>query len=322
MSIVLAVGTSTGLLVLSGNADPGSWKTMGQSLTGKSVTCLSSNQAGHLYVGTKGYGVYRTTTLEDWTAFTAGLSTAQVTALECDPLHPDRIFCAASPGQFHVSCRQGADFEVRRSLRALPSADKWSNPVPPYQPIIRRIYAHPGRPDLVLVAVQSGGIYLTADGGQNWQDKSKGLPADVRDFRIHPAQPGRVYAATRVGLFRSDDLGVSWTGLNDGLTSLDCEVVCVSVEEPEAVFCISHRSASGGGYVFRSPNGGQKWKLCPGQLPFSPELRYTTMVSGRGWLFLGTASGDLYGSTDFGHSWQLYRTKISPIQSLHIVYQS
>ena len=322
MSLVLAAGTQTGLLVFSGSQSPDTWKIIGQTLTGKAVTCSTIDAEGRLYVGSAGVGVHVTRDLESWSIRSEGLSSVHITALACDPLIPELVYCATLPAQLHVGNAKSSKFEKVTALRKVPSSDRWSSPTAPYQPTIRRIYPHPGRQGLVLLGVQVGGLYLTSDGGQSWQDRNQGLPTDLRDFQIHPDQPARIYAGTRVGFYRSDDLGVNWTEYSKGLTSGECHQIAVAAEAPNAVFCIVHRNSVGGPYLFRSADGGEHWSLCPGSLPFSAGLKFTAVTAARGWLFLGTSDGNIYGSNNFGETWQLYKTKLSAIHSLEVVYQN
>ncbi len=60
------------------------------------------------------------------------------------------------------------------------------------------------------------GLYKSTDGGANWQQLTKGLPAERVGrigIAVAPANPNRVYAivdAKEGGLYRSDDAGSSW----------------------------------------------------------------------------------------------------------------
>lgn len=65
----------------------------------------------------------------------------------------------------------------------------------------------------LLVGVGSAGVYRSSDGGAHW------LAAGLAGREIHDLYwlGPLVYAATDGGVFRSDDLGVTWTPLNEGL---------------------------------------------------------------------------------------------------------
>jgi photosystem II stability/assembly factor-like uncharacterized protein len=68
------------------------------------------------------------------------------------------------------------------------------------------------------------GLYKSADGGNNWQQVTKGLPGAAEGIgrigqTISPSDPDRMYAwvnaKKRSGIYRSDDAGESWQLVND-----------------------------------------------------------------------------------------------------------
>lgn len=55
-------------------------------------------------------------------------------------------------------------------------------------------------------------IYATTDGGETWQARNTGLPAQqVYSMAIDPARPGTMYAATIRGLYKTITGGSAWT---------------------------------------------------------------------------------------------------------------
>jgi len=70
---------------------------------------------------------------------------------------------------------------------------------------------------------EGSGLYVTHDGGKNWQQKTEedGLPAGELGrmaFALSPANPKRVYAlveAQKSALLRSDDGGDNWSKVNE-----------------------------------------------------------------------------------------------------------
>jgi photosystem II stability/assembly factor-like uncharacterized protein len=65
-----------------------------------------------------------------------------------------------------------------------------------------------------------GNLWATHDGGATWADLSATLPtAPVRALAIHPRRTDLVYIGTEVGLFASEDAGVTWSPTNQGPTN-------------------------------------------------------------------------------------------------------
>jgi hypothetical protein len=70
---------------------------------------------------------------------------------------------------------------------------------------------HPTNPDILYAATSTGGVFRSADGGQNWFLRSRGLTHPGTDgVLVHPVTPSTVFAVTPAGVFRSADHGLSW----------------------------------------------------------------------------------------------------------------
>lgn len=54
------------------------------------------------------------------------------------------------------------------------------------------------------------GFFRSEDGGKHWQKSDAGIPETVTGVAFDPATPGKIYAATSTGLYRSSDRGTSW----------------------------------------------------------------------------------------------------------------
>lgn len=84
---------------------------------------------------------------------------------------------------------------------------------------------------------QSDNLWKTTDGGQSWTDISGGLPdAPIRDITLHLQRSSWVYLATQVGVFASEDGGMTWSPTNEGPANvacrdffwIACNLVCVT----------------------------------------------------------------------------------------------
>ena len=78
------------------------------------------------------------------------------------------------------------------------------------------------------MAISTGGVYRTDDGGKSWQSRNQGLSAEfmpdkypefgqcVHKVARNPSRPERLFLQNHGGLFRSDNAGDSWTEIVNG----------------------------------------------------------------------------------------------------------
>src|SRR5207244_4215965 len=83
----------------------------------------------------------------------------------------------------------------------------------------------------MVVAMSTGGVYRTDDGGRTWKPRNVGIRAQflpdkypefgqcVHKVVCHPARPDRLFAQNHWGLYRSDDGGDTWNDVANGVPS-------------------------------------------------------------------------------------------------------
>src|SRR5215470_7935977 len=110
----------------------------------------------------------------------------------------------------------------------------------------------------------NGGIYKSTDGGQTWQQLTKGLPEGIvqANVTICLANPNRLYSSvatkTAVGIYRSDDGGQSWTQATTDprpagrIGGGDLSVPRVDPKNPDTVIVAST-------VTWKSTDGGKTW---------------------------------------------------------------
>jgi photosystem II stability/assembly factor-like uncharacterized protein len=121
------------------------------------------------------------------------------------------------------------------------------------------IALHPKNSQIIYVATNDY-IYKTRDGGQTWENISKGMThSRVISMAIDPAYPATVYAGTKGdAVFKSYDGGQRWTSLRAGLDdSTVTSVVTQFVFDPRDN---AHLFASTTMGVFESTNAGESWQ--------------------------------------------------------------
>ena len=104
--------------------------------------------------------------------------------------------------------------------------------------------------------VTSGGIYKSADGGNNWVSAQGNLPTtSITPIAPDPVAVGVVYAGTEAGLFRTTDSGGTWTRLPlETASGAPIQEIAIAPSKTSYIFV-----STWGAYVYRSLDGGATW---------------------------------------------------------------
>ena len=210
----------------------------------------------------------------------------------------------------------------------------WDHPHrPTWQPggggqAIHTVLPHPTDDEQVLVAMSTGGVYRTGDGGRSWTPSNKGINARylpdpwpeygqcVHKVARDAADPDRLFAQNHHGVYRSDDGGGSWTSIADGLPS-DFGFPMVTHPTRSGTAWVVPLVADGERVppagrlgVWRTTDAGDSWSAAAAGLPqddfFASVLRdaFTADdVADPTGLYLGARDGSVYASADEGKSW-------------------
>src|SRR5437867_1736942 len=151
----------------------------------------------------------------------------------------------------------------------------------------RTILADPARSDRMWIAISTGGVYRTEDGGKNWQPRNRGicarfLPPDqqypewgqcVHKVVSHPSNPDRMFLQHHWGVYRSDDAGDSWNDIGAGLPTdfgfameidpNDANTVYIIPIESDEFRCTPEAKLR----VYRTRDAGEPWEALTEGLP-------------------------------------------------------
>lgn len=164
----------------------------------------------------------------------------------------------------------------------------------------------PSDANKLLVGTDDGLVHLTVDGGNNWQKITTGLPTNrwVSSVSFSPHQANTLFVTLngyrndeiQAYLFRSDDLGQTWTSLQGNLPH---EAVNVLVQDPKNA-SILYVGTDQGCYV--SFDGGNNWHF----LAQLPNVAVYDMV-------VHPRDGDLVMGT---HGRSIWIADVKPFQNL------
>jgi photosystem II stability/assembly factor-like uncharacterized protein len=198
-----------------------------------------------------------------------------ITAVEFATSDPNVAY-AGSPDAVHRSADGGQTWETVSG-----GFDGWGPPgVRAGFPIDFQVA--PDDPDTLFVNNYGGGNFLSTDGGRTWSVASRGYTgAQVRDIAIDPSAPGRLFAAARSGIFRTNDGGNGWSALNVApASSLEWGAVAIDPKDSSRVLAANNWNTA----ILESTHGGADWRLVSPVLPEGPP--------GQGWRAIVFAPSD------------------------------
>ena len=114
---------------------------------------------------------------KDWMGRSVPWKLIRIWALEAGLAHqPGVLWAGTLPGGLFRSSDRGASWELVRSLWDHPDRIRWTGGGADF-PGLHSICVDPRDGDRVAVAVSTGGVWLTEDGGASWACRGQGLRA-------------------------------------------------------------------------------------------------------------------------------------------------
>ncbi|HED17816.1 MAG TPA: hypothetical protein ENI64_13510 [Gammaproteobacteria bacterium] len=136
---------------------------------------------------------------------------------------------------------------------------------------------HPTKPGMLFLATNQR-FLISSDSGQSWTSTKPALTFKWQPRSIHvpPAKPSRIYFTTRGdGIFRSDDEGKSWRGINSGLPGAigaapvaPVESVAIHPSNPDVMYVAIEAKG-----VYKTTDGGGRWNRVSNGLPINVTRR-------------------------------------------------
>jgi photosystem II stability/assembly factor-like uncharacterized protein len=304
------------------------WRRLGDGLPEDvevRTIAVHPRDSQRIYAGTQ-HGPYRSMDGGDhWTA--CGFPDADMTvwSLLFHPRDSNVMYAGTAPAAVYRS-EDGGD--TWRRLRALepPGRVKMS-----FATRVTRLAADPSHPRELYAGLEVDGVVRSLDGGESWEDVSQDLVKlaerphlksrivsdtdiegmmDSHALCVSSAQPGTVFLALRMGLFKSVDRGTTWEDMDIGRFSplTYARDVTVSPHDARVLYaCLSPAARSEDGSLYKSEDLGRSWR----RIDRGVKARSTMMSVGLhdkdpDQVYCATRGGQVFGTEDGGETWHEY----------------
>lgn len=253
---------------------------------------------------------------------------------------PGVVWCGTLPGGLFRSADRGESWQMARALWDHPKRKQWMGGGADL-PGIHSIIVDPNDSRRVFIAVSTGGIWLTEDGGESWAQRGEGMRADhVPPELTHdpiaqdvhclvqcPAATERMWVQHHNGIFVSSDEGRTFTEITDVEPSVFGFAVAVHPREPDTAWFVPEIKdekripRDGRLVVTRTRDGGKSFEILSRGLPqrhaYDVVYRHALALDETGErLAFGSTTGGLWVSEDQGDSWTEVTHTLPPVYAV------
>ena len=255
---------------------------------------------------------------------------------------PGRLWAGTLPGGLFRSDDRGASWQLVRTLWDRPERHEW-NGGGYDDPGLHSICVDPRDARRLRVAVSTGGVWGSDDGGGDWWLGGEGLRAEymppARAFEpnvqdVHrlvqcASAPDRLWAQHHNGVFRSDDAGRRWQELTVPPSAFGFAVAVHPRDADTAWFVPATKDerripVDAQVVVARTRDGGRSFDVLRDGLPqqhaYDLVYRHALAVDGTGErLAFGSTTGGVWTSDDQGDHWTLLPARLPPVLAMEFV---
>ncbi|PLW71998.1 exo-alpha-sialidase [Streptomyces sp. SCUT-3] len=241
------------------------------------------------------------------------------------PEAPGVVYAGTEPGALFRSEDGGRSFSLVDALWEHPQRKHWAAGYGGQA--VHTVLPDPRDADAVTVAVSTGGVYRTHDGGRSWAPSNTGVRADflpgpspefgqcVHKVARDTADPDLLYLQNHGGVYRSRDAGASWQPADGGLPA-DFGFPVLSHPRRGGVAYLFPLSADDSRFpadrrcrLYRTEDAGASWSPLDAGLPeddhYGAVLRDALCSDGLdpAGIYFGNRNGEVFAGTDDGENW-------------------
>lgn len=173
-----------------------------------------------------------------------------------DPRNANRVSIVTGQGGFLVTQDGGGYWKI----------EKW------FPDGLVKLLPSPGSSDRFYVLTAHGEMYRTDDRGISWLRLTPGYAGysgakEITDVKFDPSDVNTLYAASKFGLLRSKDSGVTWQPVSLIIppAALPVRAVAVNPNYPNELYVGAVSE------LYKSIDGGERWKVL--ELPSAAVMR-------------------------------------------------
>ena len=309
------------------------WIESNTGFVGSEVVDLVTSLDGTMYATTYNLGIFKSTDGgKNWVFASFGIKNWYGMQLATHPEDADTLFTTTNGGVYK-STNAGKSWELIGGSDLCDDEDAGGNCH--YHGIVVEKEA----PFKVLVgsggdqyAKEGVGLTGSEDNGESWRNSDDGFVRDVHVSKlvIDPNNNNVFYATTQgeteytdkvgdgAGVFKSTDRGNNWTQINNGLNSLETNVLAVDPNNSDVLYLGTDDDG-----IYKSINGGENWKkLIPtasfgvGDIIVDPQNSNNVYMGTVDYFRLSESRGVLgdfgvYKSTDGGTTWEEFNSGLN-----------
>jgi len=250
----------------------------------------------------------------------------EVWSILIHPRDPQTMYLGTSPVAVYRS-DNGGDSWRKLPRVASPGRVKMNFPCR-----VTRLAIDPSNPDEIYAGLEVDGVLRSRDRGETWEDVGADLVKlaqrphlksriasdtenegmlDTHALTVSSAQPGTVFLAVRMGLFRSADRGSTWQDMEIGRFSPLTYARDVQVSPHDArtlVAALSPAARSTDGSLYQSDDLGQSWRrIDHGIKAESTMMALALHPRDPNQIYSVARQGQIFGTRDGGKSWKEWR---------------
>jgi|ERR1043166_912285 photosystem II stability/assembly factor-like uncharacterized protein len=240
------------------------------------------------------------------------------------------LYVGAAPGALFESHDAGKTWNLNKGLWGHPHRKKWN---PGFGGLcLHTIVTDAKNPNDVKIAISTGGVYQSADGGKSWRSTNKGVSAYfmpdkypefgqcVHKIARHPRKKNTFFLQNHHGVYRSNDGATTWQEIETGLPSNFGFGLTVSQSGSAFIVPLQKDAerftCDGKLRVYRTRDEGKSWQPLTKGLPqknaYEVILRDAVTSVGDN-IFFGTKNGKLFASHNDGDSWKMIEGSLPEI---------